>query len=58
MNIPRLERHLAESRCAYTPPLGTEREQERMIQGLLAPDTLLDVLRSCSFSWTPIPGSG
>jgi type I restriction enzyme R subunit len=37
-----------ESRCAYTPPLGTEREQERMIQGLLAPDTLLDVLRSCS----------
>ena len=37
-----------ESRRAYTPPLGTEREQERMIQGLLAPDTLLDVLRSCS----------
>jgi type I restriction enzyme R subunit len=37
-----------ESRRAYTPPLGTEREQERMIQGLLAPDTLLDVLRTCA----------
>jgi len=37
-----------ESRQAYTPPLSTEREQERMIQGLLAPDTLLDVLRTCS----------
>ena len=33
---------------AYTPPLGIEREQERMIQGLLAPATLLDVLRTCS----------
>jgi type I restriction enzyme R subunit len=32
---------------AYTPPLGVEREQERMIQGLLAPATLLDVLRTC-----------
>lgn len=31
-----------------TPPLGIEREQERMIQGLLAPDTLLDVLRTCT----------
>lgn len=30
----------------YTPPLGVEREQERMIQGLLAPATLLDVLRT------------
>ena len=37
-----------ESRREYTPPLGTEREQERLIQGLLAPDTLLDVLRTCT----------
>lgn len=37
-----------ESRRAYTPPLGIEREQERMIQGLLAPDRLLDVLRTCT----------
>ena len=37
-----------ESRRDYTPPLGVEREQEHMIQGLLAPDTLLDVLRTCS----------
>ena len=37
-----------ESRRAYTPPLGLEREQERLIQGLLAPDTLLDVLRTCA----------
>jgi type I restriction enzyme R subunit len=35
-----------ERRRAYEPPLGVEREQERMIQGLLAPDTLLDVLRT------------
>jgi len=35
-----------ESRRAYRPPLGVEREQEVMIQGLLAPDTLLDVLRT------------
>lgn len=33
---------------AYTPPLGVEREQERMIQGLLAPATLLNVLRTCT----------
>jgi type I restriction enzyme R subunit len=32
----------------YTSPLGIEREQERMIQGLLAPATLLDVLRTCT----------
>ncbi len=32
----------------YTPPLGIEREQERLIQGLLPPETLLDVFRSCS----------
>lgn len=37
-----------ESNRAYTPPLGVEREQERMIQGLLAPATLLDVLRTCT----------
>lgn len=37
-----------ENRRVYTPPLGVEREQERMIQGLLAPDTLLDVLRTCT----------
>lgn len=37
-----------ESRRTYTPPLGVEREQERLIQGLLAPDTLLDVLRTCT----------
>lgn len=37
-----------ESRRSYTPPLGVEREQERLIQGLLAPDTLLDVLRTCA----------
>lgn len=37
-----------ESRCDYAPPLGVEREQECMIQGLLAPDTLLDVLRTCT----------
>jgi type I restriction enzyme R subunit len=27
----------------YAPPLGVEREQEKPIQGLLAPATLLDV---------------
>ena len=32
----------------YTPPLGVEREQEILIQGLFPPETLLDVLRSCS----------
>lgn len=32
----------------YAPPLGIEREQERLIQGLMAPATLLDVLRTCS----------
>ena len=31
-----------------TPPLGIEREQERLIQGLLAPATLIDVLRTCT----------
>lgn len=37
-----------ESRRVYSPPLGVEREQERMIQGLLAPESLLSVLRTCS----------
>lgn len=37
-----------ESRKTYTKPLGVEREQEKLIQGLFAKDTLLDVLRSCS----------
>ena len=37
-----------ESRQSYKLPLGVEREQERMIQGLLVPDTLLDVLRTCT----------
>ncbi|MRR54255.1 MAG: type I restriction endonuclease subunit R [Deltaproteobacteria bacterium] len=32
----------------YVPPLGIEREQERLIQGLLAPATLLDILRTCT----------
>jgi type I restriction enzyme, R subunit len=35
-----------ESHKNYTPPLGIEREQENLIQGLLAPTTLLDVLRT------------
>jgi len=33
---------------SYTPPLGVERDQERLIQGLLVPETLLDVLRTCT----------
>ncbi|MGQ0555033.1 MAG: type I restriction endonuclease subunit R [Nitrospiraceae bacterium] len=37
-----------EGRRSYQSPLGIEREQERLIQGLLAPDTLLDVLRTCT----------
>lgn len=37
-----------ENRREYTPPLGVEREQELLIQGMLAPDTLLDILRTCS----------
>lgn len=37
-----------ESRRTYVPPLGVAREQEQLIQGLLAPDTLLDVLRTCT----------
>ncbi len=37
-----------EERRVYAPPLGVEREQEKLIQGLLAPATLLDVLRTCT----------
>jgi len=37
-----------ESRRDFVPPLGEIREQETLIQGLLAPATLLDVLRSCT----------
>jgi type I restriction enzyme R subunit len=37
-----------EENRSYVPPLGIEREQERLIQGLLAPTTLLDVLRTCT----------
>jgi type I restriction enzyme R subunit len=38
----------------YTPPLGVEREQERLIQGLLSKANLLTVLRTCSvFHETP-----
>ncbi len=29
----------------YTPPLGKERSQELLIQGMLAPETLLDIVR-------------
>jgi type I restriction enzyme, R subunit len=32
---------------SYTPPLGVERAQERLVQGLLAPEILLDVVRHC-----------
>jgi len=37
-----------EARRSYTPPLGKEREQELLIQGLLAPETLIEILRTCS----------
>ena len=37
-----------ESNRSFVPPLGVEREQEKLIQGLLAPATLLDVLRTCT----------
>lgn len=37
-----------ESNRSYAPPLGVEREQEKLIQGLLAPATLLNVLRTCT----------
>ena len=37
-----------ESYRQYTPPLGIEREQEQLIQGMLPPTTLLHMLRTCS----------
>jgi type I restriction enzyme, R subunit len=37
-----------EAHRTYTPPLGLEREQEKLVQGLLAPPTLLEVLRNCT----------
>ena len=45
---PALSQGAREHCLDYTPPLGVEREQERLIQGLLAPATLLDVLRTCT----------
>jgi len=35
-----------ESYREYTPPMGRERSQEQLIQGMLAPEILLDILRS------------
>lgn len=32
----------------YNPPLGRERAQEKLIQGVLPPDTLLDLIRHCT----------
>jgi type I restriction enzyme R subunit len=32
----------------FTPPLGAIREQETLIQGMLAPETLLDIVRNCT----------
>lgn len=37
-----------EKNKTYTPPLGIEREQERLIQGMLTKENLLAILRSCS----------
>lgn len=35
-----------EAYAAYTPPLGKERQQETLIQGMLAKPTLLDIVRN------------
>ncbi len=32
----------------YTPPLGQQRQQELLIQGMLAKETLLDIVRNCT----------
>ncbi|WP_432737405.1 type I restriction endonuclease subunit R [Maridesulfovibrio sp. FT414] len=32
----------------YAPPLGRERAQEILIQGMLPPETLLDIIRTCT----------
>ncbi len=37
-----------ESLQKYSPPLGVEREQEKLVQGLLNPSSLLDILRTCT----------
>ena len=37
-----------EAHRKYEPPLGVEREQERLVQGLLPPATLLELLRTCT----------
>jgi type I restriction enzyme R subunit len=34
--------------CDYAPPLGHERQQEKLIQGMLPPATLLDLMRTCT----------
>ena len=41
-------KYIPEKYKAYEPPLGKERAQEILIQGLLAKDTLLDVIRTCT----------
>lgn len=41
-------RHISPEHARFTPPLGVVREQETLIQGLLPPATLLDVLRTSS----------
>ena len=33
---------------SYTPPLGKERQQELLIQGMLPKETLLDIVRTCT----------
>jgi type I restriction enzyme R subunit len=37
-----------EANRTYTPPLGVEREQERLIQGMFPKATLLELLRTCT----------
>jgi len=37
-----------EENAIFKAPLGVEREQEKLIQGLLAPATLVDVIRTCT----------
>ena len=32
----------------YTPPLGKERQQELLVQGMLPQETLLDIVRTCT----------
>src|SRR3546814_12010588 len=48
-----------ESRRQYTPPLGVERQQELLIQGLLAPDRSeerrvgKECVSTCRYRWSP-----